>query len=120
MSVDPQELAAFKATLARTPVSTIIKRLDDNSIARTWKRNLAEAEVARRARDDDARAKNTILSSILRHRNASLRAWAVTVFIIVCALAIAAALIVGLQQDSKDLQLQKQLIEEQMMGGEQN
>jgi len=99
MSVDPQELAVFKATLARTPVSVIIKRLDDNSIARTWKRNLAEAEVSRRTHDDDARAKNTILSKIFRHKKASLRAWVVTVFIIACALAIAATLVMGLLQN---------------------
>ena len=96
MSIDPQEVAAFKTALAQTPVEIIVKRLNDNVILRTWKRNLAEAEIARRAhagRNMDLKPK---LMSGNRHQAAETLSWFATVFMIACACAVVAAVTVRL------------------------
>lgn len=94
MSVDPQEIIAFKAALARTPVDVIVKRLNDNVILRTWKRNLAEAEVARRSGESSRGRQRPDKLLPPRHRAAEMLSWLATAFIVLCLLAGAAAVAV--------------------------
>jgi len=92
MTVDPQDVTTFKAILARTPVEVIIKRLDDNVILRSWKRQLAEAEVERRGYNLATANAQSKSSSTRRHKLANLKAWFITALLIAAALALAAVL----------------------------
>ncbi|MCW8915313.1 MAG: hypothetical protein OQK24_05585 [Magnetovibrio sp.] len=92
MSIDPQEVIAFKSALARMPVEVIAKHLDDNVILRTWKRNLAEAEIARRTQTQNSSQLAIRLTSSNRHQTAETLSWFVTAFMIACALAIVAGM----------------------------
>jgi len=89
MSEDPQEVLAFKETLSRASTEEITKLLDDGVIARSWKRELAEADVARRNSEKDApSAKNT-----LGQKSVNLKSWAITILLIACAILVAAILL---------------------------
>lgn len=94
MSADKQELLEFKAKLSRTPTNVIIKRLNENVIARAWKRALAEKEVARRRGEESLLSTNEALRIILHHKSAVLKSWIVTTVVIACL--VAAAVTIGL------------------------
>ena len=89
MSEGPQEVAAFRAALSRTSTEEITKRLDDGVIARSWKRELAEADVARRNGEKDAQSANKSLGQ----KSVKLKSWAITIVLIACAVLVAAILL---------------------------
>lgn len=84
------EVAAFNKALSQTSTDVIIKRLDDNVIARAWKRDLAEAEVARREATPSATSKKSTSGGNPRHKSAVLKSWAVSVLLILFVLAVVA------------------------------
>ncbi len=89
MSEDPQEVLEFKAALSRTSTEEITKRLENGVIARPWKRELAEADVARRNSERDApSAKKTP-----GQKSVKLKSWAITILLIACAILVAAILL---------------------------
>lgn len=88
-------MATFKAALARTETDEIIRRLDENVIARSWKRELAEAEVARRTNAALAHSSQETSRRLGLHRAAEVKGWLVTVVLIVAAVLAAAAYIMN-------------------------
>lgn len=86
MSIDPQEHAAFQARLDRTSTQDIIQKLDDNVIARAWKRDLAEAEVARRSVAERANSLNADFSKARTHKSAIIKGWIFTILLIATAI----------------------------------
>ncbi len=89
MSEGPQEVAAFKAALSRTSTEEITKRLENGVIARPWKRELAEADVARRNAEKDApSAENTP-----GRKSVKIKSWAITILLVACAVLVAAILL---------------------------
>ena len=94
MPEDPQDVSKFKAALARTKTEDIVRKLDDNTIARAWKRDLAEAEVARRTGAGNAAKASPSRQSAQnsrRHRSAMVKGWIVTIVLIVAAVLAAVA-----------------------------
>ncbi|MBT3361385.1 MAG: hypothetical protein HN403_17315 [Rhodospirillales bacterium] len=89
MSEDPQEVAAFKATLSKASTEEITKLLDDGVIARPWKRELAKADVARRIGEKDAPS----ASKTPNQTSIKLKSWAITILLIACAILVAAILL---------------------------
>lgn len=87
MSIDPQEILAFKATLSRTSAEVIQKHLNDGAILRSWKRNLAEEEVSRRTRSNNATALSVKLVGFDRHKTAEMMSWFISAFLIACTSA---------------------------------
>lgn len=99
MAADRQEIADFKARLGRTPTKVIMKLLDDDVITRAWKRELAEAEVARRNEGESRFSANEALRLIHHHKSAVLKSWLIAAFLIVCLIAV--AIMFGLNITSK-------------------
>ena len=93
MSIDPDELAKYNAALSHTPTDVIQKRLDDDVIARQWKRDLAEKEIARRGGGGGKAL--PVLDKLKLHRAAEIKGWLITVVLVLGALAIAAAIVLG-------------------------
>ncbi|MFC1673603.1 hypothetical protein ACFL12_05555 [Pseudomonadota bacterium] len=91
MSLESEESSVFKAALARTPTDVIVKKLDENIIARSWKRDLAEEEVARRNKAESLRVTDEASQKYHRHKSAMLKGWGVTVLLIACAVIAAIA-----------------------------
>lgn len=92
MSINPQEVAAFKAALAQTHADAISRHLNGNTILRTWKRDLAEAEIERRTQAQSSSELTTRLATSNRHQAAETLSWFVTAFMIACALAVVAGM----------------------------
>lgn len=87
MPADRQEIADFKATLGRTPTRVIIKKLDDDVITRAWKRDLAEAEVARRNEEESSFSANEALRLIHHHKSAVIQSWMISAVLVSCLIA---------------------------------
>lgn len=85
-----EEVAAFKKVLSQTSTDIIVKRLDDNVIARAWKRDLAEAEVERRESSPTPGSKKSPANDSQRHKSAVLKSWGITILLIIGALALVA------------------------------
>lgn len=88
MQPDPYDVLVFKRALAQTPVEVIAKKLNDNVILRSWKRDLAEAEVARRSRQPQ---KGTSRSSALqhfRHSSAEVASWVLAIVLVFVAVFV--------------------------------
>ncbi|MBF0246886.1 MAG: hypothetical protein HQL36_02265 [Alphaproteobacteria bacterium] len=79
MSIDKKEQEAFQALLNRASTNVIIKRLNDNVIARLWKRDLAKEELERRKGESDARE----ATEKKRLHSASLKGWFWTAILLV-------------------------------------
>ncbi|OEJ65966.1 hypothetical protein [Magnetovibrio blakemorei] len=85
-----EEVAAFKKVLSHTSTEVILKRLDDNVIARAWKRDLAEAEVDRRESAAIPGSKKSTSDGSQRHKSAVLKSWGISFLLIIVALALVA------------------------------
>jgi hypothetical protein len=59
MADDPNEVEKFKKVLAKHSLEEIQRRLDRSLIVRPWKRDLAEAEGARRKQEANASKRKT-------------------------------------------------------------
>lgn len=82
MSIDKKELASFRAALNRASTNVIIKRLNDNVIARLWKRDMAEAELERRKSVGDAREAAEALQAKQHHDSATLKGWVLSLILL--------------------------------------
>ena len=82
MSVDKKELASFRAALDRASTNVIIKRLNDNVIARLWKRDMAEAELERRKSMGDARDAAEAVRAKQHHHSAILKGWILSLILL--------------------------------------
>ncbi|MEG3618672.1 hypothetical protein V5T82_09415 [Magnetovibrio sp. PR-2] len=87
--IDPQEQAKFLALLRRSETDAIVQKLDDNTIIRDWKRQLAENEVERRKGRGGSQPKGGGAHSPQTHAAAQLKGWIITGVLIVCAVLIA-------------------------------
>ena len=95
MSEDPQAIASFKAALARSKTEDIVKKLDDNTIARQWKRDLAEAEVARRTQDARAQSGRRAANTSRHHAAAIAKGWIITAILIAAVVLVGVAYVMG-------------------------
>ncbi|MFC1672536.1 hypothetical protein ACFL12_00130 [Pseudomonadota bacterium] len=95
MPIDQQERSQFEAALARSSTEAIIKKLDDDVISRSWKRELAEAEVARRQGEEKSRSLRALFKTSQRHNAAMAKGWIATGFLVVCAIVAAVAYILS-------------------------
>ncbi|MBF0247927.1 MAG: hypothetical protein HQL36_07640 [Alphaproteobacteria bacterium] len=95
MSVDQKEVSAFKAALSRTLTKVIVKKLEENVIARSWKRELAEEEVARRNKAESSRAVEEADQKYRRHFSAMWKGWGIAILLIVGAVAAAFVVLVN-------------------------
>jgi hypothetical protein len=88
MTVSPQEMSAFKAALQKSSTEAIQKNLDNNVIARDWKREIAEAEIERRTgMSGNASATTKSAPTNKLHKSAVLKGWGVTILLIIAAMA---------------------------------
>ncbi len=73
----PSEISAFKASLAKVSLETIRERLDTETISRSWKRKLAEAEFGRREdiEANDLGEANLSAEEIRRLRDKRFKKW---------------------------------------------
>jgi hypothetical protein len=98
MDASPQEVAKFKAALAKLSPEGIRKRLDTSVIARAWKRDIAEAEFARReheAEPDSAKSQLAARNEKRKSRSVSLRVWTILVLLIVGVLGLTVKYVFG-------------------------
>lgn len=88
MTVDPDEMARFKRTLAKLSPEEIQRRLDGSVIIRAWKRDLAEAEAGRREQEAATRLQNDTADARLRRLDTSRRVWMLVSVVIIAAVAL--------------------------------
>jgi len=87
MTENKQEEASFRAALDRASSEVISKRLDDNVIARSWKRDMAEAELTRREAESVSRSTSDAMQTKKRHNSATLKGWLLSIILLICALS---------------------------------
>lgn len=78
MSPDRQEVRAFQLALDKTPVDKIAHFLEANIIQRQWKRDLAEATIARRRSEQSQHSP----AQQKRHPATHNRGWGVALIVI--------------------------------------
>ncbi|MCW8916775.1 MAG: hypothetical protein OQK24_13105 [Magnetovibrio sp.] len=93
MPPDPHDVLEFKQALSKTPVEVITKKLNDNVIMRSWKRELAEAEVARRGgQTQKANSRSSAIQHI-RHSSAEVASWILAIVMVFVAIVVGVAAI---------------------------
>ena len=75
MSQSKQEAVLFQKALDQSSSEVIAKRLEDNVIARTWKRELAEQELTRRQNEKADRLASIERQASKNHQTAKIQAW---------------------------------------------
>jgi hypothetical protein len=89
----PAEVSAFESTLREASLDTIQAHLDERTITRLWKRDLAEAEFGRRERESVARDEDLAsgLVETQERKDARIRhwgGWIAALLIALCSLVI--------------------------------